>query len=405
MRRHPQHVDPRTLRQQERRPLSARIGGFLFGLVAALAVLFALAFGFYRLVVAPAQEASRELAARPEVSRSGGLSGLAVRLLLSTKEEELRPVSGDSDAAPISFEVHPGETATDVAVRLQNVGLIRDASAFGLLLREYGIDRRIEAGRFQLTPAMSSQDIALALLEAQGSDTVLVTLEGWRLEQVAEAVGQAFGSGEEWQRLAATEAASHAPQWAGLPAGVISLEGMLFPDTYRLDPSASTEEVLGSMLANFELRFDAERRSRAAEVGMTPYEVLTLASVVEREAVVANERPLIAGVFLNRLRLGMPLQADPTVQYALGRQEDTGRWWKVPLWAANLTDTDSPYNTYLYPGLIPGPICSPGLSAIDAVLWPEESDYLYFVARGDGSHAFSVTFEEHVNNVSRYQGG
>lgn len=404
MSRHPQRVDPRTIRPHQPRPLSARLLSFFGALLGALILVAGLVFAFYRLVVAPAQVNSAELAQRPEVSRSGGLSALAVRAILSTMSEQLRPVTDDADVQPITFDIQPGETASDVAVRLQNVGLIRDASAFGLLLRDYGIDRRIEAGRFQLSPAMSSQEIAMALLEAQGNDTILVTLEGWRVEQVAGAVEQAFGNGEEFRQLALS-GTSRAPHWVGVPASALSLEGLLFPDTYRLDPAASADTVLAAILANFESRFDEERRARAAEVGMTPYEVLTLAAIVEREAVVTEERPLIAGVFLNRLDIGMPLQADPTVQYAIGWQEDTGRWWKVPLWASDLTDTDSPYNTYIYPGLTPGPICSPGLSSIDAVLWPESTDYLYFVARGDGSHAFSVTFEEHVSNVARYQGG
>ncbi len=404
MSRRTPRVDPRSIRPHQPRPLSARLLSFLGALLGALVLIGALVFAFYRLVIAPAQTSSAELAQRPEVSRSGGLSSLAVRVLLATMGEQLEPVTSDPDALPVTFDILPGETASDVGVRLQNVGLIRDASAFGLLLREYGIDRRIEAGRFQLSPAMSSQDIAMALLEAQGNDTIFVTLEGWRLEQVAEAVEQAFGVGEEFRQLAAT-AATSPPEWVGTPEGVTSLEGLLFPDTYRLEPSSAADSVLAAMLANFESRFDDERRARATEVGMTPYQVLTLASIVEREAVVAEERPRIAGVFLNRLAVGMALQADPTVQYALGWQEDSGGWWKVPLWAADLTDTDSPYNTYIYPGLTPGPICSPGLSSIDAVLWPESTDYLYFVARGDGSHAFSATFEEHVSNVARYQGG
>jgi UPF0755 protein len=114
---------------------------------------------------------------------------------------------------------------------------------------------------------------------------------------------------------------------------------------------------------------------------------------------------VIAAVFHNRLRQGMRLEADPTAQYALGWQQDTGRWWKVPLLAADITDTVSPYNTYLNDGLPPGPICSPGFATIEAVLWPADVDYLYFMAKGDGSHAFTASFEEHLQNVARYQGG
>ncbi|NPV07271.1 MAG: endolytic transglycosylase MltG [Anaerolineae bacterium] len=387
------------------RPLLLRLLGGAFYLLFALALTAALLFALYSCVVAPARENSSPLAERTEAVPSEGLKGLAVQLLLATKEEELVPVSDDPDAPPVAFEVHPGESASDVAIRLQNVGLIRDASAFKLLLQHHGLDRHIEAGRFQLSPAMSSREIATALLSAQGHDTVLVTLEGWRLEQVAAAVQEAFGAGDEFLSLATSRAADFVPFWVGRPPEVASVEGMLFPDTYRLSPDATPETILSTMVGNFEQRFGPEHRARAAEMGLTPYQVLIIASIVEREAVVPEERPLIAGVFLNRLEADMLLEADPTVQYALGWQEDTRRWWKVPLLLADLRSTHSPYNTYLSPGLPPGPICSPSLASIEAVLWPAETDYLYFVARGDGSHVFSLTFDEHLANVARYQGG
>ena len=157
------------------------------------------------------------------------------------------------------------------------------------------------------------------------------------------------------------------------------------------------------MLANFDRRFTPEMRQMAAERRMTIYQVVTLASIVEREAVIAEERPIIAGVFLNRLAKGMTLDACPTVQYALGYQEETGQWWKTPLSLEELDQVNSPYNTYLHPGLPPGPICNPGLASILAVLQPAETDYLYFLAKGDGSHAFAKTFEEHLQNRQRYQ--
>ncbi|MGI6208164.1 MAG: endolytic transglycosylase MltG [Anaerolineae bacterium] len=399
------HLPRRLTRTADTRSLGSRLIGLAMSVLGAVILVVALVLALYRFIVVPAQANSNVvLAERTEAAPQEGLKGWLIRALLSARKEELQPVSDDPDAHSIVFDVYPGETASDVATRLQNVGLIRNASVFGLLLRQYGLDRHIEAGRFQLSPAMSSQDIAAALLSAQGNDTILVTLEGWRLEQVAEAVEGAFDAGEEFEKLAATQAPRFVPAWVGLPRSVTALEGMLFPDTYRLSPDSDAESILRTLIGTFEERFSPEHRARAAEIGLTPYEVLILASIVEREAVVPEERPLIAGVFLNRLAVGMPLQADPTVQYALGRQEDTGRWWKVPLLAADLTDTVSPYNTYLNAGLPPGPICSPGLASIEAVLWPEESDYLYFVAKGDGSHVFSVTFDEHVANVARYQG-
>jgi UPF0755 protein len=158
------------------------------------------------------------------------------------------------------------------------------------------------------------------------------------------------------------------------------------------------------MLQTFDERFTAAMRQEATAREMTIHQVITLASIVEREAILPEERSLIAGVFLNRLLLGMPLDADPTVQYALANdltyRADHGYWKEL---SAEDLAVDSPYNTYRYLGLPPGPICSPGLAAIEAVLSPEVTDYLYFVAREDGSHAFATTLEEHIQNVKQYR--
>ncbi|MGQ9555314.1 MAG: endolytic transglycosylase MltG [Anaerolineae bacterium] len=365
----------------------------------------ALLFAAYRFLVVPAQGRSLSPAQQSQAQPQGGLRGLCIRLFLSTKSTDLMPVSDDPDSQPVAFAVTPGETAADVALRLQNVGLVRDATAFRLLLQYYGLDRHIEAGRFQLSPAMSSEAIAQALMHAEANDVVLVALEGWRLEQIAEAVALAFGDGRDFLFLATSEAPRLLPDWIARPIDTTSLEGFLSPNTYRFSPDAKGEEIIAAMLGDFEARFSEKHRTRAAEVGLTPYQVVIIASIVEREAMVAEERPLIAAVFLNRLRLGMRLEADPTVQFALGWQQDSGRWWKVPLLAADLSNTVSPYNTYLNEGLPPGPICSPGLAAIEAVLWPADVDYLYFVAKGDGTHAFTASFDEHLSNVAKYQGG
>lgn len=381
--------------------------GFLklvLNIVAAMAVVAVLLYVFYRVLIAPARESRYIATDAGSAQVEGGWRGAIAKMYLDANRSSLEAVSADADAAPVAFEVAAGETADDVATKLQNVGLIRSASAFKMLLQYYGIDTQIEAGRYQLSPAMHSEEIAQALRHATGNETVLVTLEGWRLEQAAEAVELGFGDGAGFQQ-AAGGTSTPLPAWIGAPVGTVGLEGFLFPNTYRLDPKATGADVAAAMLAEFETRFDETRRQRAQEVGLTPYQVVTIASIVEREAVVAEERPIIAAAFLNRIAQGMRLEADPTVQYALGYQSDTGRWWKVPLLAVDVTDTVSPYNTYLSDGLPPGPICSPGLASIDAVLWPANVDYLYFVAKGDGSHAFAATFEEHLANVAKYQGG
>ena len=160
------------------------------------------------------------------------------------------------------------------------------------------------------------------------------------------------------------------------------------------------------MLTNFGERVTPTMRQSFGLEGLTVYEAVILASIVERETPQIEERPLVAGVYLNRLRQDILLQADPTVQYAVGYQADSNSWWKNPLFLTDL-ELDSPYNTYVYPGLPPGPIASPGLSSIEAVLNPGQHDYIYFVALPDGSgaHVFASTFEEHAANVQRYQSG
>jgi UPF0755 protein len=193
------------------------------------------------------------------------------------------------------------------------------------------------------------------------------------------------------------------PLLADRPAGA-SLEGYLFPDTYRLPAQATPEDLLTRMLDNMQGRLPIGWEGMGSAQGLTFYELLTVASIVEREAVVPEERPTIASVYLNRLQEGMYLQADPTVQYAMGYQPETGQWWKTPVTLEEYENVNSPYNTYLYPGLPPGPICSPGADSILAVLQPAQTPYLFFVARGDGSHVFAETLEEHERNIQLYQG-
>jgi UPF0755 protein len=192
---------------------------------------------------------------------------------------------------------------------------------------------------------------------------------------------------------------------ASLPANA-TLEGYLFPDTYRLPADADAAYLVNAMLANFGRRVTPTMRQALGTNGLSLREAVTLASIVEREAVVATERPVIASVFFNRLAQEMVLQADPTVQYIVGYQADSDRWWKSPLFQADLA-LDSPYNTYVYTGLPPGPIANPGLSSLEAVANPASTNYIFFVADCKalvpGSHLFSETYEEHLQYVQACQ--
>jgi UPF0755 protein len=336
---------------------------------------------------------------------------------LSANQEKLeQPASAQS--RPVQFVIEPGTAARTIAENLQAAGLIEDARLFEAYVRMNGLANRLEAGEFVLSPDMTPVEIAEALQHSR-ADGVAVTLrEGWRLEQVADYLS-ATGvlDGDEYRRMAAAgDVAAFADpgRYAFLSArpAAASLEGYLFPDTYELPAEGVTAaDLLQRQLDNFAAQVLPVYTQAISDTGGTGeipdlHRVVTLASIVEREAVHADERPAIASVYLNRLAQNIRLEADPTVQYAMGFQEATGQWWKTPVTLDEYAGVDSPYNTYLYEGLPPGPIASPGMSSIRAVLQPAENDYLFFVAEpnGTGRHVFARTFEEHQQNVQKYLG-
>lgn len=325
-------------------------------------------------------------------------TGLGLYLQLR-QQDIITPMS--DDATMVGFHIDPGETPATIGTRLQNMGLIRDEQLFRLLVRYWGVDDKLEAGDYQLRRNMSMEEIVAALQHGMARAKTITIPEGWRLEQVAQlAAREGIVSEDEFLHLARNGSFDF-DFLADRPADVTSLEGYLFPDTYQVGQDTSTAAFVEMLLRNFGQRVTPELRQRAGQSKMTLYQVVTLASIVEREAVLDEERPVIASVFLNRLAKGMYLQADPTVEYAKGFSTESGRWWN-PMRQEDAQAVKSPYNTFLYPGLPPGPICSPGLASIKAVLEPADTPYLFFVAKGDGSHVFAVTYEEHVENVYKY---
>jgi UPF0755 protein len=330
-----------------------------------------------------------------------GPEGFLVDLYLRLRQGDLDRPAGD-DPSPVNFTVAQGETAVTVAQRLEEGGLVTDGGLFRWYMRYHGIDSRLEAGDYQLAKTMTIPAIALQLQNANLEEVVIRVVEGWRAEQIAEMLSRkGLVSEEEFMSAAKTAQLSYAAL-ADRPPGS-SLEGYLFPDTYRIAINSEATDIIDRLASTFNDKFDGDRRAKAAAMGLSVYDALTLASIVEREAVVADERPIIAAVYENRLKQGMYLQADPTVQYALGFQPGTGQWWLLPLPFEALTGTVSIYNTYLNPGLPPGPICNPSLASIDAVLNPADTDYLFFYSKGDGTHAFARTYEEHLRNQELYQ--
>ncbi len=339
---------------------------------------------------------------------SPSLSDAALAVYLRVNEEKLAQPAG-TDRAPVLFTVEPGESVASVARRLQEAHLITDAELFRRYLRYRRLDIGVQAGQFKLSPSMTMMEIAQRLQRGQAPGVLVTVPEGWRAGQIADMLERTgIIDGDAFLRLvdAGAAVASTLGNYAflaDLPADA-SLEGYLFPDTYELPEQPKPEDLLQRMLENFDQKVAPLLASMPHPDGLDDHQVLTLASIVEREAVVPGERPLIAGVYLNRLRQGMRLEADPTVQYAMGYQPATGQWWKTPVTLEEYAAVNSPYNTYLHPGLPPGPIGNPGMDSIRAVLQPEESEYLYFVARGDGSHVFARTFQEHLQNVRKYLG-
>ncbi len=323
-----------------------------------------------------------------------------LRLWLASREGELAQPAG-FDNTPVVFRVNPGDSAASVGLNLYNQGLILDAELFRNYARYHGLDSELEAGAYFLNAAQTIPDIALILTDSSRASVTVQIIEGWRREEIAAAIDAnpllSF-SGEEF--LAVTAAGTEIPAefatYVGLPAGA-SLEGFLYPDTYFLPPDVTAAGLRDTLLRTFMERVDTSLQMQAAQAGYSLFQAVTLASIVDREAVHADEEPMIASVYLNRLAIGMKLDADPTVQYGIGYRG--GSWWPA-ITMEDYTTTQSPYNTYLVSGLPPGPIANPSLTAIQAVLAPAQSDYLYFRAAcgGTGYHVFAYTFEEHVAN-------
>ncbi|MEW6717908.1 MAG: endolytic transglycosylase MltG [Chloroflexota bacterium] len=322
---------------------------------------------------------------------------LGAQLLLQT-EELIQPTNllGKS----VIFEIQPGETTEEIINRLWTSGLISEPGAFRAYLVFTGLDTRLRADKYTLSAAMTPLEIAHSLIDATPNTVTFVVLPGWRLEEIAASLPTSGLSITPDDFLTTSRSYPRRISFLSeLPAD-IGLEGLLFPGAYDLPRSITLNELLVVLLRAFEQRVVFNLENAFANQGLSLLEAVTLASIVQREAVVTDEMPRIASVFLNRLSVGMKLDADPTVQYALGYNPIQNTWWTNPLSSSDL-HLDSPYNTYLYPGLPPAPICNPGIEALNAVAYPEQTSYFYFRAACDksGYHQFAHTYEEHLANA------
>ncbi|OGK34025.1 hypothetical protein A3I50_00090 [Candidatus Roizmanbacteria bacterium RIFCSPLOWO2_02_FULL_37_9] len=291
------------------------------------------------------------------------------------------PVDKTSKKSVI-FVIRPGENLSSIANNLSDQKLIRNKIVFYLIVKRLGIEKKIQAGDFRLTPAMDTYQIAKALTHGT-LDVWLTIIEGLRKEEVAQLVSQSLSIPEiEFLKYAR--------------------EGYLFPDTYLVPKNATAASVIKIFEENFNLRFSEKLREKAENKGLTVEQVVTLASLVEREARFAEDRQGVASVLLRRIKEEMKLDVDATVQYALGYQSDKKVWWKMNL-SLNDLKIDSPYNTYKFAGLPPSPIANPGLAAIQAVLDADpKTQYLYYISDKFSHLHFARNFEEHNENIREY---
>ncbi len=286
--------------------------------------------------------------------------------------------------------VQSGVTGHEIAARLRDQGVIASAWTFELLARLRGERSRMQAGQFRFAAHLTQGEVLRQLVEGGQQVAAWITIpEGYTDAQIAQTLA-AHRLGDEAQLAGEFARASLTFDGRKTP----SLEGYLFPDTYLIPRNAKPAAIAKMFTRQFGIELPANAQQRARALGMTIPQIVALASLVEREGKVDTERPLIAGVIYNRLRRNMPLQVDASLEYVFKRHKDVITYGDLAL--------DSPYNTYRHSGLPPTPIANPGLPSLRAAFFPQPSDYLYYVAMGNGRHAFSRTLAEHNANVARY---
>lgn len=334
------------------------------------------------------------------------LTGVAVWLVASGPGNDLDDVAGyqpveSPDGEPVTVVVEPGAGTEDIANNLEAAGAIASATQFRVLVALLGYDQLLQTGEYEFPRGTSELDAVYRMRRGLVSTKSVTVVEGWRIEEIADAVVAQGIPRNDF--IVASRRGDY--EFAFLePLGVGQrLEGYLFPATYTIRRTDKARDIVQQMLQAFADNVPVAVQEQGEELGLTLHEVVTLASIIEREAVIAEERPVMAQVFLRRLRLGMPLEADPTVQYAVASEAENAsayEYWEE-LTADDL-EIGSPYNTYVETGLPPGPISSPRLDSINAVVNPAGTNYLYFFAKEDGSHAFAETLQEHIENIELF---
>ena len=324
------------------------------------------------------------------VLAAGGAAAVAVWLAWERIHEPYRSYAGPEQFVTI----RQGAGSAEIGRRLFDAQVVSDARLFRLALLWTGQGRDLKAGEYRFDRPLSTLDVIDVLVRGDVYARRMTFPEGLTIEEMSKLYeSHDFGSARDF-----VTAAKNVERIKDLDPNATDLEGYLFPETYALPRGTPASRLIDAMVDRFRIVYDERMRASAAAQGLTTRQVVTIGSLVEKETGKADERPTVGAVYRNRLRIGMPMQADPTIVYAL----EKAHRYNGNIRREDLA-LDSPYNTYKYPGLPPGPIASPGKASLEAVLFPTDAPYLYFVSRNDGSHVFAQTLAQHNANVQKFQ--
>ncbi|MFA7308670.1 MAG: endolytic transglycosylase MltG [Patescibacteria group bacterium] len=299
-----------------------------------------------------------------------------------------------TESKPIHFSINPGENLKEIALDLKEKGAIADSSVFINYAKKTGTDTRIKPGEYTVDSSLSPKEILARFVAGDRKEAWITIPEGWRIDQIADYLdSEGLVTKEDFVSTALVKNFSGDFAFLSTLPGNTSLEGYLFPDTYKVFAETDSKDIITRMLTNFQDKVSKDIMRQANAQGLTLHQFLTLASIVEKESAHNDDVAKISSVYHNRLNQGMNFQSDATITYITRRPDPR------PLEAE--TKIDSPYNTYLYPGLPPGPVGNPGLSAIDATLHPADTPYLFFVSRDNRAY-FATTYDEHLVNIATY---
>jgi UPF0755 protein len=294
-----------------------------------------------------------------------------------------------------TFEIKPGESMSAVAANLKKAGLMGNTDPFIKYAKNNELDKKVKAGVYTLNTAMSPREILEVFVSGSRSEIWITIPEGWRIDQIAEYLGKQglLFTVKEFEDYAYVKNFSSTPVLSGL-SGKTTLEGYLFPDTYKVYSDAEPTDVIQSMLDNFSQKVTKDMMDKANKMGFNLHQFITLTSIIEKESAHNEDIRIIASVYHNRLKDGMLFQSDATITYITRRPDASPTF--------DETKIDDPYNTYLYKGLPPGPVGNPGVAAMEATLNPETTDWLFFLTDSENRAHFAKTYEEHLANQEKY---